>query len=164
MFAILLAWNGMKIEKGRKVRLKVDLSVVNGPPLEKTVVEFVQGGGTMLAGLEKVLVGLEKGAQRTGVIPAMEAFGNPSSHPQRTMQRSEFPKEVKLKDGERFVASGANGLNVVLHILKVSGDSIEVRMVHPLAEKDIRYDFEVLAVTDPMPPPMPARAFKLEEA
>ena len=67
----------MKIEKGRKVTLKVDLSVAGGQQLEKSTVEYVQGGGTMLPGLEKLLEGLETGAKREGVLKAKDAFGNP---------------------------------------------------------------------------------------
>jgi hypothetical protein len=52
---------------------------------------------------------------------------------------------------------------VILQIAKITGDDIEVRLVHPLAEKDIKYAVEVVHVTDPRPPPMPAKALDLEE-
>jgi FKBP-type peptidyl-prolyl cis-trans isomerase SlyD len=153
----------VKIEKGRKVKLKVDLSVSGGDPLEKSTVDFVQGSGTMLVGIERVLEGLEKGAKRDGVIKAKEAFGNPDMHPMKQMKRGEFPGDAKLAQGERMVAKGVNGMNVILQIEKVAGDEVTVRLVHPLAEKDIKYAIEVLQVTDPRPPPMPAAAMKLEE-
>ena len=153
----------MKIEKGRRVTLKVDLSVAGGQQLEKSQVEFIQGAGTMLPGLEKVLEGLEKGAKRDGVIKAKDAFGNPSMHPLKKMKRSEFPKDLKLQPGEQLVAKGVNDMNVVLRIEKVTGDDVDVRLVHPLAEKDIKYAVEVVQVTDPRPPPMPAQALELEE-
>lgn len=153
----------MKIEKGRRVTLKVDLSVAGGQQLEKSQVEFIHGSGTMLPGLEKVLEGLEKGAKRDGVIKAKDAFGNPSMHPLKKMKRSEFPKDLKLQPGEQLVAKGVNDMNVVLRIEKVTGDDVDVRLVHPLAEKDIKYAVEVVQVTDPRPPPMPAQALELEE-
>jgi len=153
----------VKIEKGRRVTLKVDLSVAGGQQLEKSQVEFIHGSGTMLPGLEKVLEGLEKGAKRDGVIKAKDAFGNPSMHPLKKMKRSEFPKDLKLQPGEQLVAKGVNDMNVVLRIEKVTGDDVDVRLVHPLAEKDIKYAVEVVQVTDPRPPPMPAQALELEE-
>jgi FKBP-type peptidyl-prolyl cis-trans isomerase 2 len=54
-------------------------------------------------------------------------------------------------------------MNVVLRIEKIDGDDIDVRLVHPLAEKDIRYSVEVVQVSDPRPPPVPAQALELEE-
>ena len=153
----------MKIEKGRRVTVKVDLAVVGGASLEKSTVEYIHGGGTMLVGLENVLAGLEKGAKREGVIKAKDAFGNPAMHPLKKMKRTEFPKDVKLVAGEQFAAKGVNNMNVVLRIEKVSGDEVEVRLVHPLAEKDIKYAVEVVQVSDPRPPPVPAAALELEE-
>jgi FKBP-type peptidyl-prolyl cis-trans isomerase SlyD len=154
--------NDVKIAKGLRVTLKVDLAVVGGQQLEKSTVTYVHGGGTMLPGLEAALEGLEKGAKRDGVIKAKDAFGNPSMHPLKKMKRNEFPKDLALKPGEQLVAKGVNDMNVVLRIEKVTGDDVDVRLVHPLAEKDIKYAVEVVQVSDPRPPPMPAKALDLE--
>jgi FKBP-type peptidyl-prolyl cis-trans isomerase SlyD len=153
----------VKIEKGRRVTVKVDLAVVGGASLEKSTVEYIHGAGTMLAGLESVLAGLEKSAKREGVIKAKDAFGNPAMHPLKKMKRAEFPKDAKLAVGEKLVAKGAHDMNVILRIEKIDGDDIDVRLVHPLAEKDIRYAVEVIQVSDPRPPPVPAQALELEE-
>ncbi len=153
----------MKIEKGRRVTLKVDLSVAGGQQLEKNQVEFIFGSGAMLCGLETVLAGLEPGAKREGVVKAKDAFGNPAMHPVKRMKRTEFPKDLELKVGEKLVAKGVNDMNVIMQIEKVAGDDVDVRLVHPLAEKDIKYAVEVVQVTDPRPPPMPAAALELEE-
>ena len=153
----------MKIEKGRRVTLKVDLSVAGGQQLEKNQVEFIFGSGAMLSGLEAVLAGLEKGAKRDGVLKAKDAFGNPAMHPLKKMKKSDFPKDLELKIGEKLVAKGANDMNIIMQIEKVAGDDVDVRLVHPLADKDIKYTVEVVQVTDPRPPPMPAAALELEE-
>ena len=167
----------VKVEKGCRIRVKVDLSVVGGEQLEKSVVEYIHGGGTMLPGLEAVLAhravedaaavlaGLEPGGKRNGVIKSKDAFGNPAMHPTKNMKRSEFPTDIKLKAGERFTAKGINGgLDVVLQLEKISGDDVVVKLVHPLADKDLKYDIEVVSVSDPRPPPMPAAALKLDDA
>jgi FKBP-type peptidyl-prolyl cis-trans isomerase 2 len=154
----------VKIEKGRRVRLKVELTA-GSEVIEKSVVEFVHGAGTMLAGLEALLVGLEPGAKREGTLPAKDAFGDPAMHPVKKMKRTEFPADAKLELGTKFLAKGADqGIDVVLQIEKVDGDTVETRLVHPLADKDLAYKLEVVQVTDPRPPPMPAAALKLEES
>jgi FKBP-type peptidyl-prolyl cis-trans isomerase 2 len=156
---------GVKIEKGRRIKLKVDLSVVGGPQLEKSTVEYIQGAGTMLPGLEALLEGLEIGAKRDGVLAAKDAFGNPAMHPIKQMKRSEFPKDVALEVGQKLVAASADAakMNVILQVVKIAGDDIEVRLVHPLAEKDIKYAVEVVQVSDPRPPPVPAQAIAVDE-
>ena len=155
----------MKIEKGRRVTLKVDLSVAGGQQLEKSTVEFVQGSGKLLPALEAVIEGLEKGDKRDGTLKAKDAFGNPALHPLKKLKRSDFPKDAKLTVGEKLVAASDDKakMNVILQIEKIDGDDVEVRLVHPLAEKDLSYSVEVVAVTDPRPPPMPAKALDLKE-
>jgi FKBP-type peptidyl-prolyl cis-trans isomerase SlyD len=151
----------VKIEKGRRVTMKVELSVKStGQQLEKSTVEYIHGGGMMLPGLEKVLDGLEKGAKREGVLAGKDAFG--AQQPVKTVKRTEFPKDAKLVAGEKFAGKAENGMNVVLLLEKVNDDEVEVRYIHPLAEKEISYSVEVLQVSDPRPPPMPAQALELE--
>jgi FKBP-type peptidyl-prolyl cis-trans isomerase SlyD len=151
----------VKIEKGRRVTMKVDLSVSGtGQQLEKSTVEYIHGGGMMLPGLEKVLEGLEKGAKRDGVLKPADAFG--AQQPLKKLKRSEFPKDAKLVAGEKFAAKAENDMNVVLLLEKVGDTEVDVRYIHPLAEKEIKYAVEVLQVSDPRPPPMPAQALELE--
>jgi len=155
----------VKIEKGHRVTVKVDLSVVDGASLEKSTVEYIQGAGTMIPGLEAALAGLEKGAKREGVIEAKDAFGAAAMQPPlKKMKRTEFPADAKITEGEQFTAKGVNGgIDVVLKIEKITGDDVDVRLVHPLADKDIKYAVEVVQVSDPRPPPMPGGALELEE-
>lgn len=158
----------MKIEKGRRVTLKVDISVAGGQQLEKKTLEFIQGSGPMLPALERILEGLQAGDKREGVLKAKDAFGSAEIQakiPLKKMKRTDFPKDAKLSVGERMIAAGADSaqMNVILEIAKVSGDDVDVKLIHPLAEKDLQYSVEVVQVRDPRPPPVPAQALKLEE-
>lgn len=156
--------SGVKIENGRRVTVRVELSVAGGDPLEKKTVEYIQGAGTMLPGLEKLLTGLEKGAKRDGVLKAKEAFGAVEL-PTKKLKRTEFPKEAKLEAGERFAAKDLQKNDVVMQIVAAGKDEVEVRFLHPLADKDIKYSVEVVQVSDPRPPPVPVAdaALELEE-
>ena len=153
----------MKIEKGRRVRLKIHLAVVGGDTLEKSTIEYIHGGGTMLPGIEDILVGLEKGAKRDGTLVAAKAFGDKRQHPKKSISRTEFPKDAEMKAGDRFMAKGPDGQDIILEVDAVTKTTVEVRFVPALADKDLRYELEVVAVTDPLPPPVPAAALKLKE-
>lgn len=156
----------VKIEKGCRVRIKVRLKVADGDEIEKRVLEYFQGAGTMLPGLEKVLAGLEQGARKSGVLEADKAFGDPALQIAKTMSRAEFPKDAKLAVGAQFVAKGAdNQQDVILRIHKLTDAEVTVHLLHPLAEKDIEYDVEVLSVTTPArPPPLPVDAIGAQES
>lgn len=154
----------MKIEKGKRVRIQVILKVVDGDVIEKSGLEYVQGSGTMLSGLEKALEGLEAGAEKKGVLPAKEAFGVEEDLPTSQLPRDKFPKDAKFEEGQVFTAAGPDGQDVNFKIISVGKkkDPIEVRFLHPLTGKDIEYEAKVISVTDPVPPPMPGEAVGLE--
>ena len=132
--------------------------MVGGEVIEESVVEYFHGAGTMLAGLEKVIEGLGAGDKKEGVVAARDAFGNPAAQPGKIIPRSEFPPDAVLDPGAEFAAKADNGQDVILQIDEVRDGEVHVRLLHPLAKKDIGYRVEVIAVTDPTPPPLPASA------
>jgi FKBP-type peptidyl-prolyl cis-trans isomerase SlyD len=136
--------------------------VVGGDVIEQSVVEYFHGAGTMLAGLEKAVEGLEAGDKKEGVIAAGDAFGNPAGQPRKTLARAEFPADAALEKGSEFMAKADKGQDVLLLIEDVRDDKVDVRLVHPLAKKDISYQVEVVSVTDPVPPPLPASVISEE--
>jgi FKBP-type peptidyl-prolyl cis-trans isomerase 2 len=154
----------VRIEPGKRVKMRVHLAAKDGATIEDGVVEYIHGGGKMLPGLEAALAGLDSGAKKKGVLPAAQAFGDPLHSPRKTLKQVEFPAGVRLAPGERFAAKGVNGVDVVLLIHEIQGDDVVVQLLHALADKDIAYDVEVLNVTDPQPPPVPAEALPIEEA
>lgn len=144
--------------------MKVHLKVKGGDDLEKSVVEYFQGAKTMLPGLQRRLAGLEKGAKRKGELPASEAFGDPALRATKKIPRGEFPKDEKIDVGLEFAAKGAdNKQDVVLRVTSVTAETVEVEVVHPLATKDLEFEVEILAVTDPMPPPLPSHLVATED-
>jgi FKBP-type peptidyl-prolyl cis-trans isomerase SlyD len=153
-------WFTVKIEKGKRVRAMVKLQVVGGDVIEQSVVEYFQGAGTMLAGLEAAVEGKEAGAKLEGKLKPEEAFGNPETVIKKTALRTEFPADAKLEKGAEFAAKGPNGQAVVLVVEAVTDKTVDVVLMHTLAKKEISYEVEVLSVTDPTPPPIPGGLLK----
>jgi len=153
----------VKIAPGARVRIKVKLQVAGGDVIEESVVEYFQGAGTMMPGLEKALANLEAGASKSGVIAANEAFDAVGTLPTKTIPRAEFPKDIDLKEGSVFGAKGPHGEDVSFVVTELTADTVKVRFQHPLAGKSIGYEVSVLSVSDPLPPPMPGEAIALDE-
>lgn len=148
----------MKIEKDRRVRLKIKLQVEGGEVLEESVVEYFQGAGKMLLGLEEAIEGLEAGDKKSGTIPSDKAFGGETHQHKKTILRSEFPAGAEIEKGATFVAGGEAGQEVVLEIVEVGEKELTALLRHPLADKNIAFEAEILSVTDPAPPPLPSDA------
>ena len=145
----------MKIGKDKRVRITIKLQVEKGDVLEESTAEYIHGAGNMLEGLELELEGLEVGAKKKGVIPAAKAFGGAKHKHEKTIPRSEFPKEAKLEEGTSFMAGSGNS-EVLIEIVSVKKDSVEALLCHPLAKKNIAFEVEILAISDPAPPPLPS--------
>lgn len=151
----------MKIASGLLVKLEYELAIEGGDVLESSrdrgPLQYEHGSGKMLPGLETRLEGLAEGDEKEGVIPAEEAYGAADQGLPTTMiDRSEFPKDVKLAEGTRFEASGPEGNPVTLQVMGIDDDEVTVCFIHPLADKNIRFKIKVLGVSDPsVPPPLP---------
>jgi FKBP-type peptidyl-prolyl cis-trans isomerase SlyD len=154
----------MKIARGLAIELEYELKIKGGGVLESSArtgpLRYVHGDGKMLPGLEKRLAGLEPGDERSGEIPAREAFGTEEMLPIKEMPVSGFPAGVPLAAGSVFEGKDpALGSQVRFKILSVANDVAKVRLLHPLVGRDIEYRVKVLAVRDPaarsVPPPVP---------
>ena len=99
------------------------------------------------------------------MIKAKDAFGNPDLHPLKKMKRTRVPRGRQAHGGREARRRERRQGEDERHPpdREGPGDDVEVRLVHPLAEKDIKYSVEVVQVSDPRPPPMPAEALELEE-
>lgn len=151
----------MKVTADHIVRIDCELRVSGGDVIESSKktgpVEYRHGGGQMLAALQSRLEGMGVGDEKSGVIPAAEAFGVEDTQPKMTIPRSSFPKDAKIAVGDRFEAKGPQGTPVTLQVLSAADDEVIARVVHPLAGKDIEFRVKVLAVRPP-PPPVPKKA------
>lgn len=152
----------MKIAKGLDVRLEYELRVQGGEIVETSAqrgpLTYRHGEGKMLAGLESRLVGMSAGEEKTGVIPAREAFGDEASLPIKEMPRSGFPSDVPLEVGRLFEAKGPDGSPVTLKIVRVSDREVACRLLHPLVGKNLEFRVKILAVSPPGAPRATATA------
>ncbi len=157
----------MKVRAGQVVRIDCELKIKGGEVIESSAktgpVEYTHGAGQMLAGLEKQLDGMAAGDERSGVIPATEAFGTPETQPTMKLPRSSFPPDAKMEVGQRFEAKGPTGTPVTLDIRSIDGDAITARVVHPLAGKDVEFRVKVVSVRPPVPKSKPVEELDVKE-
>jgi FKBP-type peptidyl-prolyl cis-trans isomerase SlyD len=160
----------MKIGRGLSVRIEYELKIKGGEVIESSErsgpLQYVQGAGKMLPGLEKRLEGLSPGDERAGVIPAAEAFGTEDSLPVKAMARKEFPAGITPSPGLVFQAKGPHGEQISFKVIAVKTDEITVRLLHPLVGRDLEFKLKVMTVTDPRfpaaAPPLPPGVVELD--
>lgn len=164
----------MKIAQGCVVAIEYDICTDDGEIVESSdingTVSFVHGKRAIIPGLDRKLLGLSEGDERSFTFGPEEAFGKPEDAPRKIVKRSEFPSGATLAKGESFEAGIPGGQRIRLEVLEVAGDNVTVRMVHPLAGKTVTMHVTVLKVRDATPaerdsgmvqhapPPPPVRA------
>jgi len=148
----------MKVKTDHIVRIDCELRTTGGEVIESSQktgpVEYRHGSGKLLRALEAKLEDMAVGDEKSGTLKADEVRAELAS--ELTVPKSSFPKDAKLEVGAKFEAKGPNGAPVNLEVVKVDGDDVLARVVHPLAGKDLEFKVKVLSVRPP-PPPVPAR-------
>ena len=165
----------MKISAGNSVRIEYEIRVKGGDVIESSAksgpIQYTHGEGKLLPALEKRLEGRAAGESFKGEIPASEAIPPEDTMPTRDIPRREFPAGAPVEVGTLFEAQAAAGGVLNLRIIEVHDDRIRVRLLPPLAGKDLEFSVKIIRIEDPVshlvavvktPPPLPAGALKIE--
>lgn len=118
------------------------LDASNGKPLA-----YLHGHGQIIPGLEKALEGKNVGDKLTVTVPAAEAYGERVNQLVQEVPRQLFQGVDNIEVGMRFEAQSDQGVHSV-EVIKVEGDTITVDGNHPLADKDLTFDVEIVDVRD----------------
>lgn len=138
----------MKIAKNTTVSIEYTLKDDTGEILDSSKelgnLEYIQGYGMLIQGLEKALEGKEAGDEFKISVPPQEAYGEFRQDLIVETDRSNFPDDVELEIGMEFDA----GHNRLVKITKIDGDKITVDANHPLAGETLHFEVKVVSVKE----------------
>ncbi len=122
--------------------LHVDGKVVDssegGEPLQ-----FIQGMGHIIPGLEHELYDMLVGDQKQVVVTAKDAYGEVDMEAFMDVPRDAFPTDVPLETGTELELRDQSGHPMFARIDTVSDDNIRLNMNHPLAGKELHFDVKI---------------------
>lgn len=143
-----------RISSGSAVALHFKVSLENGMVIDSTFerdkpVTLVMGDGNLLAGFEKVLLGLRTGDKRTASLSPAEAFGEWNAENVQSFDKNQFALSVagepQVGQMIEFADKGNNTLAGVVQ--QIGKDSVQVDFNHPLAGKTVLFTVEIFSVT-----------------
>jgi len=118
----------------------VDSSEENGP------IDFIQGHGNIIPGLESALEGMNLGEAKKVNVLAKDAYGEYDPEASEEIPLAEFPEDIPLEVGvELAVEDEENGV-VSAVIEEVGKDSVTLNFNHPLAGKNLDFDVKILTI------------------
>ncbi len=143
-----------KIAPGSEVTLHISLTTTDSNELISTFEEepetLVMGDGTLPAGLELALYGLQPGAKQTLTLSPEQAFGAHSNDRIHHLSRSEFPTDLELLPGNIIGFTATNGEEIAGTLLEVTGNEVKIDFNHPLAGVDVVFRVEIISVHTPI--------------
>lgn len=123
----------------------VDSSDGHGP------LQYLQGRGNIIPGLERALYGLTAGASQEVVVAPADGYGEFNSDLLETLPRSVFPVDWQLEKGMGFRMRTENGQTVTAYVDTVGAEEVVVNLNHPLAGKTLHFDVRIAELREATP-------------
>lgn len=142
----------MKITKNTVVAFDYTLTDKDGKVLDtssgRAPLEYLQGAGNIIPGLEKEMEGLAAGDKKRVEVAPEEGYGLPDESLVIEVPRSaiEFPGPIEL--GMRFHAQDAHGGVHAFSVVGVTDEKIKLDGNHPLAGVTLFFDVDVKSVRE----------------
>ena len=139
------------ISAGSKVSIHYTLTV-DGAVVDsssgKEPLEYVQGDGMLVPGIEKGLAGAAAGEKRRVVVAPAEGYGE--AHPELLIKapREALAHLPDLKVGAVVRGEGPEGPFQAV-VREIADAHVSLDLNHPLAGKTLEFDVEVLKVGAP---------------
>lgn len=109
-------------------------------------IQFTVGEGTVLAGFENAVVGMNQGEMKTIKIEADKAYGPYRKELVVEVKREEMPKHLQPKVGQRLHISQPNEQKVVVTVTEVTDVNVTLDANHPLAGQDLTFDIHLVEI------------------
>ena len=138
-----------RVENGSRVSVEYILSDGKGEIIEsnkgKAPLEYTQGEGEIIPGLEKELTGMAVGDEKKVQVKPEDAYGPVDPAAFREMPRESLPPEG-LKVGTQLMVKTPQGQSFPVRVHEVKEKSVVLDMNHPLAGKTLSFDIKVLDI------------------
>ena len=125
--------------------LHVDGKVVDSTEGGESL-QFIQGMGHLIPGLENQLYDMKVGDNKRVVVLAKDGYGEEDTEAFMDVPRSAFPTDVPLEKGTELELRDKSGHPMFARIETISEDMFRLNMNHPLAGKELHFDIKITAI------------------
>ena len=143
----------MNIADKMYIAIEYTLTLESGQEIDKSPegqpLGFIAGTGQIIPGLEKALMGRVAGDSAKLVIEPEDAYGPVKDDLLQEIPKSQFPSDVEVKSGMAFEAQGPQGPFMITVTNVNDNDTVTVDLNHPMAGKQLHFDFNVVEVREP---------------
>jgi FKBP-type peptidyl-prolyl cis-trans isomerase SlyD len=107
---------------------------------------FLAGHSQIIPGLETALLEMKKGDKKKVHVAAKDAYGEKEEDRMMNVPRTQFPKDLDVKIGDRFRPDANDPHAPVFVVTAVNEKEVTLDGNHPLAGKDLNFDVELVDI------------------
>lgn len=141
----------LTVQDGQVVSMEYSLRV-DGEMIDSSQgrepLEFLQGAGNIIAGLEDELYGLGIGEAKNVIIAAEDGYGELDPDAFIDVPREQFPAEIPLESGVELQVQDESGRPMMARIDRVDDETVRLDFNHPLAGKELVFDVKIVGLRD----------------
>ncbi|HBX71154.1 MAG TPA: peptidylprolyl isomerase [Chloroflexi bacterium] len=130
--------------------LTVDGEIVDSSE-EEGPIQFLQGYGNIIPGLEAHLGGLAVGESLQVTVAPKDGYGEFDSEQIVDVPLDEFPEEICVEPGVELEMRDEDGDLLYARILSVGKSRVKLDFNHPLAGKELTFDVTIVGLRHPTP-------------
>ena len=140
-----------KAQKGDKVKVHYKGTLQDGQQFDSSEgrepLEFLLGGGMVIAGFDEGVTGMEIGEKKTIHIPSDQAYGPSNEELIIRFDRAEIPNDIPLEIGSTLNMH-QDGLGQVIPVVikEVTDTYVVLDANHELAGKDLIFELELVSI------------------
>lgn len=141
----------MKIKSGAIVSIHYTLTGDDGQVIdssrEREPLQYEQGSGSIIPGLEKALEGHASGDDVQVTLEAADAYGERNDEMVQSVPRETFKDVGNVEPGMQFRVETEQG-PMVVQVKDVEEEAVILDFNHPLAGERLHFDVNVMEVSE----------------
>ncbi len=111
-------------------------------------IEFLQGAGNIIPGLESQLYGMTIGDSKDVLVASQDGYGEVDEDAFAEVPRSQFPSDIPMEPGIELQVRDDTGHVMSARIDGVDGDIVRLDFNHPLAGKELRFAVKIAGIRE----------------
>lgn len=123
--------------------LQLDDGEVIDTSQDQEPLEYLQGRGQIVPGLEQAVYGMAVGEKMDVVVAAADGYGERDPDAYEMVDRDVFPADMNLEPGMGLRMRDVKGQALVAYVEEVRPDGVVLDFNHPLAGETLHFNVQI---------------------
>lgn len=111
--------------------------------------EFLQGQGNIIVGLEREMLGMKIGESKDVVVSAFDGYGETDEEAFMEVPKNQFPENIPVEIGTELQVENEEGEPAYVRIESIENNIVLLNFNHPLAGKELHFAVKIVGIRNP---------------